>query len=274
MRVRPLPPGLGVRALSSVGVVLIAAVLVYGPAQILILVLLGLGAVAVAEMYGLLSRGDSGLPLPLGLALVGLLVVSAASGSGDTAATPPLLGIAVSACFVAPLLWGLYRGPRPGGLESSLFASAGALYVGWPLAHIGLLRTLPGGSDWLLLGITCTWASDTGACLVGATLGRHKLIPHVSPSKTVEGSLGALAVTVPVSVLVGVATGLPTGVTELALLGLGLSVAAQLGDLAESYIKRLVGAKDSGNLLPGHGGLLDRIDGLLWAVVVTHYVAL
>jgi phosphatidate cytidylyltransferase len=250
--------------------VLVAAVLVYSPAVLLTLVLLALGAIGLLEMYGLLSRtGPSALPSPLGLGLVGLLVLSAAN------ARLGLLNVSVFLTVVAPLLWSMVVAAEPRAESVRLWAlsAAGALYVGWPLAHVELLRQLPDGEAWLVLAIACTWATDTGAYIFGSLFGSRKLAPSISPGKTVEGSFGALLVTAPVGALVGGATGLGVGVWVLMLVSLGLSVAAQAGDLAESYMKRAAGVKDSGRILPGHGGLLDRIDGLLWVVVVAYYLA-
>ncbi len=110
--------------------------------------------------------------------------------------------------------------------------------------------------------------------MCGSLFGRTKLAPSISPGKTIEGGLGGLTLTAFVAVVTAPLVGLDLRAGMAAVLGLGLSVVGQVGDLAESYIKRVAGAKDSGRLLPGHGGLLDRIDGLLWVVVATYYLAL
>lgn len=260
--------GLGARSLTSVLVVLVALVVVYSPPWLLTLVLLALGAVGVSEMYGLLGGKTGSLPLPLGVGLVSFLVLSAASARLNLLAASAFLSGAV------PLAWAMYRGPRTGGLQVWAFSAVGALYVGWPLAHIELLRYLPDGQAWVVLAIACTWATDTGAYLCGSMFGRRKLAPSISPGKTIEGAVGALALTFLVALVTAPLVGLDLSVGTVALLGLVLSVVAQMGDLAESYIKRVAGTKDSGSLLPGHGGLLDRIDGLLWVVVATYYIAL
>lgn len=263
-----MPTGLGTRALSSVLVVLVASAVVYGPAWLLTLILLALGFIGVSEMYTLLGGKGVSLPLPLGLVLVSVLVLSAASSSLN------LLDAAVFLAGALPLVWAMRMGPRTGGLQVWAFSAVGALYVGWPLAHIELLRQLPDGQGWLVFAVACTWATDTGAYLCGSLFGRTKLAPSISPGKTIEGSLGAFALTGLVGLLVAALVGLDIGPTLIVLISLLLSVVTQLGDLAESYIKRVAGAKDSGHLLPGHGGLLDRIDGLLWTVVAAYYLAL
>ncbi|MDP9381390.1 MAG: phosphatidate cytidylyltransferase [Chloroflexota bacterium] len=263
-----LPPGLGTRALSSVLVVLVAAVLVYAPPWLLAPVLLALAGVGLLEMYNLLSRSGHALPVPLGLGLVFLLILSGTSGP------PALLNLGVLLAGAAPLAWVMLKGPVSGMLEVWALAALGALYVGWPLAHVHLLRHLPDGQAWLALAIACTWATDTGAYIFGNLFGARKLAPSISPGKTIEGALGALLVTAAVGMLVARPVNLQLGVVAAAFVSLGLSVVAQSGDLGESYMKRVAGVKDSGQLLPGHGGLLDRVDGLLWVVVATYYLAI
>lgn len=263
-----MPARLGARTLSSVAVVLVAGVLVYGSRPVLSLILLALALLAVSELHGLLGAKGPALPLPLGFALVAALVLGGASGR------PALLDLAVFLTLAAPLVWAMLGGPRSDGLAAWAFASVGALSVGWPLAHLSLLRDLPDGRGWLTLVIACTWATDTGAYLFGSLFGARKLAPSISPGKTLEGALGGLATTALVGVLVGALVTLPIGVGVVAVVALALSLAAQAGDLAESYIKRVAGWKDSGTLLPGHGGLLDRIDGLLWAAVAAYYLAI
>ncbi len=263
-----MPTGLRARSLTSILVVLVAMVVVYSPPWLLTLVLLILGTVGVSEMYGLLGGKTAPLPLPLGLVLVSLLVLSAASSSLN------LLDASAFLAGAVPLAWAMRCGPRPGGLQLWAFSAVGALYVGWPLAHVELLRHLPEGQAWVVLAIACTWATDTGAYLCGSLFGRTKLAPSISPGKTIEGGLGGLTLTAFVAVVTAPLVGLDLRAGMAAVLGLGLSVVGQVGDLAESYIKRVAGAKDSGRLLPGHGGLLDRIDGLLWVVVATYYLAL
>jgi phosphatidate cytidylyltransferase len=135
------------------------------------------------------------------------------------------------------------------------------------LSHVGV--TLPAGACWLFLVVATCWAQDTAAYAVGRTCGRHKLCPKISPGKTVEGGVGGLVAATVVAAALGGWFGLslPWG----ALLGVTLGVAGQLGDLAKSVLKRQAGVKDSGSLLPGHGGVLDRFDSLLFAAPVACY---
>jgi phosphatidate cytidylyltransferase len=122
----------------------------------------------------------------------------------------------------------------------------------------------PRGLAWLALVIVVTWLSDTGAYLVGRPLGRHRLIPHVSPNKTWEGFIGGLVCAALTGALAIWVFGLGVNPLIGAVMGIILSLVGVVGDLAESVLKRQAGVKDSGHLIPGHGGMLDRIDALLF----------
>jgi phosphatidate cytidylyltransferase len=162
------------------------------------------------------------------------------------------------------------------------------LYLGWSMSFFLLLRgytpaaiyfsgppwlSLPRGCWWLLVTLLGVWGFDSAAFFTGRYLGRHKLAPHISPGKTWEGVAGGLVLSVLAALLFSVA---PLGVPwYLAVpLGLLIGIAAVFGDLAESLIKRQTHVKDSGQIMPGHGGLLDRIDSLLFAVVIVYLFAL
>lgn len=284
---RPLRwSGLWLRSLSSVLVVAGASVLVYVPAPMLIAALLALAGLTVREMYSLLGGRGVVPPWGAGVALTAALVLSAAGGRLSMLWLAASLAVLCTAIRLViqrsrSALWRRPEGEEDGGVRVGaasrrfwIYTVAGALYVGVPLAHLGLLRSLPQGVAWLLLCFFCTWATDTGAYIVGSLLGRRKLAPTISPGKTVEGALGGVAVTVLTGLVVGWVVGVPLPWWGVALAAVALSLFAQAGDLVESYLKRRAGVKDSGDLLPGHGGLLDRLDGFLWVVPATYYVAL
>jgi phosphatidate cytidylyltransferase len=166
----------------------------------------------------------------------------------------------------------------------------GAIYVGWLFSYLVALRSLKGDpmlfpdayfhlrgfplpipvGGWLVLYVAFTgWAADTGAYLVGIKIGKHKLAPHLSPGKSWEGFLAGLASALLMSFLMGNAMGIPLKHTMV--LGFAIGVASVVGDLAESSLKRDIGIKDFGSILPGHGGILDRFDGLLFAAPLFYY---
>jgi len=146
-------------------------------------------------------------------------------------------------------------------------------YVALPLASIVLLRDGPGGLQWLVLAFAATFATDTGAYFVGRRFGRHKMAPSISPGKTWEGAAGGFAAAVAATVALAILLpDVPLAELEALVLGVGIGVVAQAGDLFESKVKRLAGVKDSGTFMPGHGGILDRLDSLL-AVFPLVYLA-
>lgn len=129
------------------------------------------------------------------------------------------------------------------------------------------------GAWWLLLGILTVYAADSVAFFVGRRIGRHRMAPGVSPGKTWEGTAGGLAGAVIAAVALGVLFPLRLDIWQLALIGVIVGVAAPVGDLLESKIKRMADAKDSGSLLPGHGGMLDRLDSLLPSLILVYILA-
>jgi phosphatidate cytidylyltransferase len=147
----------------------------------------------------------------------------------------------------------------------------GTVYIGYLVPHAALLYRLPDGPQWIFFVLFVVMAGDTAAYLVGTTMGRRKLYPEISPGKTVEGAIGSTAA----SLIVGVFAGpflLPSQPwPELLGISVVLSVLGQIGDLFESWIKRVFGVKDSSALVPGHGGLLDRMDSLIFPLVFAAY---
>ena len=183
--------------------------------------------------------------------------------------------IAVSAA-VAMLLAHRLRGP----LSHILATVCIILVIGGTLFHAPLLREFDtfsanAGLLWVIFLLGVTMATDTSAYLVGKAIGSHKLAPNVSPNKTWEGAVGGFLGAVAVGVCLNSVMDLGAH-TSVAVLGSAvLGITGQLGDLFESKVKRIAGVKDSGRLFPGHGGILDRMDSLMWNVVVLyHMVAL
>ncbi|MBI3178378.1 MAG: phosphatidate cytidylyltransferase [Deltaproteobacteria bacterium] len=156
---------------------------------------------------------------------------------------------------------------RPDPIETSVARAAtallGAVYCGALFPCLYRLREMEPG--YAVMALLCTWAADTGAYFAGRAFGRHKLYPKVSPGKTVEGAVGAVAVAVAVAFALRGFFALPLSTAHTVVVGCILALFGIIGDLCESLIKRAVGAKDSGTLIPGHGGVLDRFDGVMFA---------
>ena len=188
-----------------------------------------------------------------------------------------ILDFGVSLVLVLSLVWHLIRRKERLFLDWSL-TMAGSLYVGWLGSYFIRLRALPAGLWWMIVAMSATWLADTGAYFAGRAWGRHLLAPSISPNKTWEGWLGGVLAS-------GLATmGIVTlwhflaGPAELGVLtgfvvGATVGGLTLLGDLTVSTIKRQAKVKDTGGLLPGHGGALDRLDSLLWAGVIMYYIA-
>lgn len=151
----------------------------------------------------------------------------------------------------------------------------GLAYLGWVGAYLLDLRNLPNGGWWAFLVLPATWMADTGAYSIGAAYGRHKLAPRLSPKKSWEGYWAGVFTGTLYGGFLAFAYStwgpLEISIWQGAALGLVLSVITPLGDLGESLFKRPAGMKDSGNLIPGHGGAFDRIDSWLWAAVIGYY---
>jgi phosphatidate cytidylyltransferase len=149
-------------------------------------------------------------------------------------------------------------------LTMSTWRPVGVAYAATLGASLLLLRLAPDGLSAVLIVLAVVWATDTGAYVAGKLIGGAKLWPAVSPNKTWAGAAGGLVAGVLAGLVVAIILGLPIG-AMLILVCAGLSAAAGAGDLFESWVKRSFGAKDSGRLVPGHGGLMDRVDGLVFA---------
>jgi phosphatidate cytidylyltransferase len=191
------------------------------------------------------------------------------------------VGVLFFLALAAGVIWA--RGTLRKPLVSLALTFTGVVYPAlitymYPIRYHDYAVTALAGTVLLMLPIMLTWATDTGAYFFGRTFGRHKLIPSVSPGKTVEGAIGGVFLAVIVAWLYVIfllrpfaqLSMLPVGLTIFAIL---VSMIAQVGDLAESLFKRDAGVKDSSTLLPGHGGILDRFDSLLF-VLPAAYVLL
>lgn len=154
------------------------------------------------------------------------------------------------------------------GISLTLF---GILYISWFLSFLIKIRFMEGGVVWVAYLLAVTKAGDIGAYLIGNRFGTHSLIAHISPKKSVEGTLGGLAASLGVSVALGRFLPLEFTAYHLVAMGLLISVVGQIGDLSESLMKRFCNAKDSGSLLPGMGGVLDAVDSILFTAPIFYF---
>ena len=154
-----------------------------------------------------------------------------------------------------------------------VYAIAAGPYVGIALAHTPILRAVDDGAQWLALAVIVTFAADSAAMLAGVTVGRHKLSPRISPKKTWEGVAGGLIGGAVAALVVDAVFDLEIASAMTIVLGVVMAVAGTLGDLGESAFKRHAGVKDSGFLVPGHGGVLDRLDSLMPNLIIVYWVS-
>lgn len=289
---------LGIRTVSGVVLlaIVLAAIWLRGP--VLMIAVAVAVVLAAHEFYTMVRKAGyqpwypAGIALALVLGLRGYLngdLINGVAYSGPGVA-PEVMALALVLLFVLArqgIEW--VRQPqattqdgRPISPRSPYLAWAdigltmgGAIYTGGLLGYAPLLATVNetptqgGGQAWMLMVVFGTAACDTGAYFVGSLIGRHKLIPHISPGKTWEGLIGGVAGGILAAALLsGI---LKIGLPEAVILGLLVCAAAVTGDLSESFIKRASGVKDSGNIIPGHGGILDRVDSILFVTLAVYW---
>jgi phosphatidate cytidylyltransferase len=188
---------------------------------------------------------------------------------------PGVLPIVITATMVISLICLLLRPSREKAFLDWAWTIVGALYVGWMLSYWLRLRGLEYGQNWVYLAMLTTFANDTSAYFIGRARGRHKLAPTISVGKTREGAIGGLISAILAAIVIAMVLNLISPFNfkywQIILLGFLVSIFAQIGDLVESLLKRNTGVKESGNLLPGHGGILDRFDSLIFVGAVVYY---
>ncbi len=187
-----------------------------------------------------------------------------------------LMPLLLTSGVLLSLIWSLLRPHKEQAFGNWAWTMAGVIYVGWLLGNLVALRDLDNGRNWVFFALLTNSASDTAAFFIGRAFGKHRLAPQISPGKTREGAIGGIFGAIIVSLLFTLPTplSLPLSWGQAILLGLLVSIFGQLGDLTESLFKRNMGVKDSGKLIPGHGGALDRMDSVLFVGVVVYYYVL
>ncbi len=257
------------RILSALCILpLLTLVVWYGsPLHFLLLItaVIGLG---LAEFYRMLAA--KGFPrwewlgVPLGLALP---LAFYAGGTARQAVATGIVGLILTAGLFA-------RQDLSVSLQSAAYTLLGVFYVSWLLSHVMLLRLLAEGQYYVFYVFLIVWLGDAVALYIGTFLGRHKLAPSISPRKTVEGAIGGLLGSVGGALLGRVWLLDHFTLAQSVLIGTMLALLGQLGDLSESLLKRSAGVKDSAHFIPGHGGILDKMDGILLSAPAMYYYAL
>jgi phosphatidate cytidylyltransferase len=248
--------------------------------------LIALVVVALLELYGAFRHNNLEPQRVSGMAVAIAVLVAI---QADYLLNLHLTGAVLVVSVMGTLIAALPNHQRKGLLADWGLTLAGALYIGGLASHIGLIRMIntpplnPGplrdlglepGAAWLYLVCAVTWLQDALAYFVGKSYGRTKMTPTLSPKKTWEGAAGGMVGAILGGVLAVMICGLPVSLWVGALLGVAGGIIGPLGDLAESMIKRQAGIKDAGHLIPGHGGLLDRIDSFLFTCPAIYYLIL
>lgn len=216
----------------------------------------------------------NGLPRTRGDVLIGFAAVLLLSlpnlPFGWT--VPSILSVAWIAMFL--MLAATVTSKNRISLDEAALLFLGVFYVGLGFRFMAETRELTHGLFWCLLTFFCIWASDAGAYFVGRAVGKRKLWPSISPNKTIEGAVGGLVIAVIVGIIFSLIEPHWLGIGRAIAIGLAAAIAGTLGDLIQSAYKRLRNVKDSGNLLPGHGGVLDRTDSWLIVFPIVHLLHL
>jgi len=239
--------------------------------NLFILAVLLLAAYEYARLFT-----HAGFHPSLAILLVGVLLFTLQRWFLDGQYLGVLLSILLFLTVVTALIQ-YERGDDKAAVSFALTLS-GVLYLGWVGSFLITLRALPDGLGWTLTALPATWLADCGAYYIGRWLGKRKLSPRLSPGKTWAGIAGALlwgTVSGLLLVLLWRTVGfLPAGTPlwQGAVMGLALAILTPIGDLFVSLFKRTAGVKDTGNLIPGHGGILDRIDTWVWAALIGYYL--
>ena len=258
---------------AAIGIPIIVGVILLG-GIIYAIVAGAILALASLEFCALAERSEESRPLwrprPLAVAAaagVGLIVAGAEAGTDEWSG-------AIAAAVALTLVVALLRADPPRDFGSWIAAVAAVAYIGFLGSHFVLLRDLDDGGEWVLLAVLGTWATDTFAYAAGRLFGRVKLVPRISPGKTIEGTAAAMIGGAASVFALGMVLDLPMSTTEALLIGAIFPAFAIIGDLAESFVKRGAGVKDTSELVPGHGGFLDRLDSLLFTVPLVYYFAI
>ncbi len=249
-------------ATASVGIPLLIFVVGWGQPWLFLSAVVLLTLAALHEYFIIVFRGrvrDQLLGVSFGIALASLIVA-------PDAMLEIGLGLLLTLLFSVFLFMG---GELDERLTRIAWTLLGAFYLGYLLPHWMLLFRLPQGRAWVFFVLSVIMVGDTMAYFIGKRMGTKKLAPRISPGKTVEGALASVVGSMVTGGLAGMLLMTGVSLSEALMLAAILSVLGQIGDLFESCIKRAFGTKDSGTMLPGHGGVMDRIDSLIFPAAFT-----
>jgi len=252
-------------------IVLTISGVMYAPALAVVGVAACCAVLAAFEFCNLMRRIGWNARLWALAFSVGTAVIMSGHSGWDIVPEAVLVGVAVL-LVISGLPYFLWTNPAQIA-KMILAESMGFLYLGFTLSHIPWIVDDGDGRIWLLYGLIIVAATDTGAYVFGRLFGRRPLAPAISPSKTIEGAIGGWVSGVCVSVLMLKVFSLGTGIWVALCVGAAVSAIGQIGDLAESKLKRVAGVKDSGRIIPGQGGILDRIDSVVLVLPVLYHVS-
>jgi phosphatidate cytidylyltransferase len=254
-------------ATAVVGIPLFVWIVTLAPRALFVALVVALSGIAAWELTRMFERAGRRVYARVGVVGSMLVTVSFAPTS-----VPGLSALALALAVAGALSVPVWAGDDR-AVDAMAATTLAIVYVGWLLGYGIAFESRPDGAALVLFLVGATWAGESAAYAVGSLVGRHQLAPAISPRKTVEGAVGQLLV----STAAGAGLGswlLPDwSLWTAALAGAMLGVVGQIGDLVESVVKRSLGAKDTGGLIPGHGGVLDRVDGLMFNAPALFYYA-
>ena len=255
------------RLVSGIVLVLVAFLTINCGGYVLLATLLCVSLIGMQELYRAMHVRKEGFGALELVSYAGVLLIYLLLIPGDSAY--PLMGVIASLVLIMCVYVFCYPAYQAGQIMAAFF---GIVYVGVMLSYIYQTRMLPGGQFHVWLIFLCSWGCDTCAYCVGVLIGKHKMAPVLSPKKSIEGAVGGVAGAVLLGVIYAFFT--KGGMVEYGIIcGVGALI-SMVGDLAASAIKRNQGIKDYGKLIPGHGGILDRFDSVIFTAPVIYYLSL
>ncbi|MFQ5353590.1 MAG: phosphatidate cytidylyltransferase [Thermodesulfobacteriota bacterium] len=249
----------------------VVVLVLYAPSVLILAVVIVLTFLALLEYNRLTALIFKGHGSGILTSIAGLVITLCVYITG--AAPSPLLFIAGLFIFLFTALG--TTSEHRSAAEEAAFKTMGLVYISLPLSYFLLLAGAPGGRSWILFFLVLIWCNDSLAYVSGRAFGRHKLCPSISPGKTIEGALGGIACGIAAAFVFNALAPTPlTGSGGLVILAIVTGLLGIAGDLFESVIKRGAGVKDSGTIVPGHGGVLDRIDSMLFSLPAFYILAI